>query len=45
MYVNFISSKDTEETCIYYIWSDKVSIIQCKNTNYIIKKKIKLFFK
>ena len=42
MYVNFISSKDNEETCIHYIWSDNV---KGENTNDIIKKKIKLFFK
>ena len=40
MHVNFISSKDTGETRIYYIWSDNVSIIQGENTNDIIKKKI-----
>ena len=39
MHVNFISSRDTEETGIYYIWSDNVSIIQGENTNDIIKKK------
>ena len=31
MHVNFISSKDTGETRIYYIWSDNVSIIQGEN--------------
>ena len=40
MHVNFISSKDTGETRIYYIWSDNVSIIQGENTNDIIKKMI-----
>ena len=39
MHVNFVSSKDTGETCIYYIQSDNVSIIQGENTNNIIKKK------
>ena len=34
MHVNFISSKGTEETRIYYIWSDNVSIIQGENTNF-----------
>ena len=37
MHVNFISSKDTGETRIYYIWSDNVSIIQGENTNDIIR--------
>ena len=36
MYVNFISSRDTGETCIYYVWIDNVSIMQGKNTNAII---------
>ena len=39
MHVNFVSSKDTGETRIYYIQSDNVSIIQGENTNNIIKKK------
>ena len=38
MHVNFISSKDTGETRIYYIWSDNVSIIQGENTNDIIRE-------
>ena len=38
MHVNFISSKDTGETRIYYIWSDNVSIIQGENTNVIIRE-------
>ena len=44
MHVNFISSKDTGETRIYYIWSDNVSIIQGENTNDIIKKNFNFFF-
>ena len=36
IHVNFISSKDTEETRICYIQSDKVSITQGENTNDII---------
>ena len=28
MHVNLISSKDTRETCIIYVWSDNVSIMQ-----------------
>ena len=45
MYVHFISSKGTGETCVCYIWSDNVSIIQGENTNDIIKKKFKFFLK
>ena len=33
MHVNFISSRDTGETRIYYIQSDNVNIIQGENTN------------
>ena len=36
MLVNFISSKDTGETLIYYMRSDNVSIMQCKDMNDII---------
>ena len=43
MHVNFISSRDTGETRIYYIWSDNVSIIPGENTNDIIKKTSSLF--
>ena len=43
MHVNFISSKDTGETRIYYIWSDNVSIIQGENTNDIILKNLITF--
>ena len=32
MHVNFISSKDTGETCIIYVWSDNVSIMQGTDT-------------
>ena len=38
MHVNFISSRDAGENRIYYVWSDKVSIIQGENTNAIIRK-------
>ena len=41
MHVNFISSRDTGETCTYYIWSDNVSIMQGKNANDII---IEIFY-
>ena len=36
MHVNLISSKDTGETRIYYMRSDNVSIMQCKDMNDII---------
>ena len=35
MHINFISSRGTGETCIYYIWSDNISILQGENTNAI----------
>ena len=38
MHINFISSKDTGKTRIYYIWSDNISIIQGENTNDIIRE-------
>ena len=38
MHVNFISSRDTGETCIYYVWSDNVSIMQGSDTNDIIRE-------
>ena len=38
LHVNFISSKDTGETLIYYIWSDNDSIMQGKDTYGIIRK-------
>ena len=37
MHVNFISSRDTGETRIYYVWSDNVSIMQGKDTYDIIR--------
>ena len=37
MHVNFISSRDTVETCIYYVWSDNVTIMQAEGTNAIIR--------
>ena len=43
LHINFISSKDTRETCIYYIWSDNVSIIQGENANDIIKELFESF--
>ena len=41
--VNFISSRDTGETCIYYVWIDNVSIMQGKNTNAIIIEMFRYF--
>ena len=43
MHVNFISSRDTGETRIYYAWSDNVSIMQGEDTNDIIKELFKSF--
>ena len=43
MHVNFISSKDTGETRIYYIWSDNVSIMQGEDTNAIIREIFRSF--
>ena len=44
MHVNFISSRDTGETRIYYVWSDNVSIMQGENTNAIIREIFNSFF-
>ena len=38
LHVNFISSRDTGETRIYYVWSDNVSIMQGSDTNDIIRE-------
>ena len=43
MHVNFISSRDTGETRIYYIWSDNVSIMQGEDTNAIIREIFRSF--
>ena len=44
MHLNFISSRDTGETCIYYVWSHNVSIMmQGKNINGIIRKNFNPF--
>ena len=43
MQVNFISSIDTAETCIYYVWSDNVSIMQGSDTNDIIREIFRSF--
>ena len=38
MHVNFISSKDTEETCTIHVWSDNLSIIWESDTDDIIRE-------
>ena len=43
MHINFISSRDTRETRIYYVWSDNVSIMQGEDTNDIIKEPFESF--
>ena len=43
MHVNFISSRDTGETCMYYVWSDNVSIMRGKDTGDINRKNFKSF--
>ena len=43
MHINFISSRDNGETCIYYVWSDNVSIMRGTNTNTIIKEIFRSF--
>ena len=43
MHVNFISSRDTGETRIYYVWSDNVSIMQGKDTYDIIREIFRSF--
>ena len=43
MHVNFISSRDTGETRIYYVWGDNVSIIRSKGANDIIREILSSF--
>ena len=38
VHANFISSKDTGETCTIYVWSDNVSIMRGVDTNNIIRE-------
>ena len=45
MCVNFISSKDTGETRIIYVWSDNVKIMWGSNTDETIKELFKCFLK
>ena len=42
MHVNFISSRDTGETCIY-VWSDNISVMQGKDTYHIIRELFESF--
>ena len=44
MRVNFISSKDTGETCTIYVWSDNVKIMWGSDANDIIKELLSLFY-
>ena len=45
MRVNFISSKDTGETRIIYVWSDNVSIMRGSNTDNIIREIFRSFLR
>ena len=45
MHVNLISSRDTGETRIYYVWSNNVSIMQGGDTNTIIREIFKSFLR
>ena len=45
MHVNFISSRDTEETPIYYVWCDNVSIMQGEDINAIIGEIFRSFLR
>ena len=44
MHVNFIFSRDTGETRIYYIWSDNVSIMQGEMQLLSLEKLLGLFY-
>ena len=43
MHVDFISSGDAGEVCIYYVWSDNVSIMQGKDADAIIREIFRSF--
>ena len=45
IHVNFISSKDTGETCTIYIWRDNVSIMRGSDTDYIIREIFRSFLR
>ena len=45
MRVSFISSKDTGETHIIYVWSNNVSIMRRSDTDYIIRKIFRSFLR
>ena len=38
MRVNFISSKDSGETCTIYLWSNNESIMRVRDTDGIIRE-------
>ena len=43
MSVNFISTNDTGEIRIFFVWSDNEEIISGNETNAIIKRLLKYF--
>ena len=43
MHVNFIFSRDTGKTHVYYVWSDNVRIMQGKDTSAIIREIFRSF--
>ena len=43
MRVNFISSKDTEETRTIYVWSNNESIMCVSDTEYIIRELFRFY--
>ena len=45
MGVNFISSKDTRESCTIYVWSDNVSIMRGSDTDNIIREMFRSFLR
>ena len=45
MRVNFISFKDTRETCTIYLWSDNVRIMWVSDTDDIIRELFRSFLK
>ena len=44
MCVNFISSKDTEETCTIYMWSNNESIMWGSDTDNIFRELFRSFY-
>ena len=45
MHVNFIFSRDTGETPIYYVWRDNVGIMLGEDTNAIIREIFRSFLR